>query len=414
MKAEVITIGDELLIGQVVDTNSAWIGKELNKVGMELFRITSVRDDEEDMLHILHEADQRSDIILITGGIGPTKDDKTKHVLCKYFGMKLRFDQSSYNNVERIFHARGRKVNELSRTQAMVLDGATIIQNKKGTAPISWIRKGNKVFVSMPGVPTEMKWAMSEEIIPRLEQLFQSKDVILHKTLLVKDFTESGLAEFIAEWEERLPKELSLAYLPTSGLVRLRLTYRGNLNKKIGLTLLEDESLKLKQLLGNALFDDEDLPIGAYIGKILKQKKLTFATAESCTGGYIAHQTTAISGSSAYFKGGIIAYSNEVKENLLCVKSETLLNFGAVSRQVAEEMVLGVKELLKVDAAVAVTGIAGPDGGTKEKPVGTVWIASYCSGKLISRMYCYGNDREQNIIRTANDALLLLAQMIEN
>lgn len=414
MKAEVITIGDELLIGQVVDTNSAWIGRELNKAGLELFRITSVGDDKEDMLRILHEAGERSDIILITGGIGPTKDDKTKQVLSEFFGMKLRFDQDSYNNVEQIFRKRGREVNELSRTQAMVLDGATIIQNKKGTAPVSWIEKENKVFVSMPGVPIEMKWAMSEEVIPRLQQRFQPDDVILHRTFLVKDFTESGLAEFIAGWENALDKKLSLAYLPSPGIVRLRLTYRGRGEKDAGFTLLEGETLKLKQLLGNALFEDEDLPIGAYIGKLLKQKKLTFATAESCTGGYIAHQTTAISGSSAYFKGGIIAYSNEVKENLLCVKSETLLNFGAVSRQVAEEMVLGVKELLKADAAVAVTGIAGPDGGTEEKPVGTVWIASYCSGKLVSRMYCYGNDREQNIIRTANDALLLLAQMIEN
>lgn len=414
MKAEVITIGDELLIGQVVDTNSAWIGRELNKAGLELFRITSVGDDKEDMLRILHEAGERSDIILITGGIGPTKDDKTKQVLSEFFGMKLRFDQDSYNNVEQIFRKRGREVNELSRTQAMVLDGATIIQNKKGTAPVSWIEKENKVFVSMPGVPIEMKWAMSEEVIPRLQQRFQPDDVILHRTFLVKDFTESGLAEFIAGWENALDKKLSLAYLPSPGIVRLRLTYRGRGEKDAGFTLLEGETLKLKQLLGNALFEDEDLPIGAYIGKLLKQKKLTFATAESCTGGYIAHQTTAISGSSAYFKGGIIAYSNEVKENLLCVKSETLLNFGAVSRQVAEEMVLGVKELLKADAAVAVTGIAGPDGGTEEKPVGTVWIASYCSGKLVSSMYCYGNDREQNIIRTANDALLLLAQMIEN
>ncbi|MGL4331699.1 MAG: CinA family nicotinamide mononucleotide deamidase-related protein, partial [Bacteroidales bacterium] len=334
MKAEVITIGDELLIGQVIDTNSAWIGKELNKTGIELFRITSVGDDKEDMLRILHEAGERSDIILITGGIGPTKDDKTKQVLSDFFGMQLRFDQDSYNNVERIFHARGREVNELSRTQAMVLDGATIIQNKKGTAPVSWIEKDNKVFVSMPGVPTEMKWVMSEEIIPRLQQRFQPDDVILHRTFLIKDFTESGLAEFIAGWENALDKKLSLAYLPSPGIVRLRLTYRGKGNKDTGIALLEGEALKLKQLLSNALFEDEDLPIGAYIGKILKQKKLTFATAESCTGGYIAHQTTAISGSSAYFKGGIIAYSNEVKENLLCVKSETLLNFGAVSRQV--------------------------------------------------------------------------------
>ncbi|MGL5319144.1 MAG: CinA family nicotinamide mononucleotide deamidase-related protein [Bacteroidales bacterium] len=414
MRTEVITIGDELLIGQVIDTNSAWIGKELNKIGLELFRITSVGDDPEDMLRILQEASGRSDVILITGGIGPTKDDRTKQVLADFFGMGLRFDNETYNNVERIFRMRGREVNTLSRSQANVLDQATIIQNQKGTAPISWIDKNNQVFVSMPGVPIEMKWAMTEEIIPRLLKKFQPEEYIIHRTFLVKDYTESGLAEHISEWEDNLPLQLKLAYLPSPGIIRLRLTCRDRGDKSYGEALLRDEALKLKQLLKEALFEEDDLPIGAFIGKLLKQKKLTFATAESCTGGYIAHQITAISGSSTYFKGGIIAYSNEVKENLLCVKSETLLNFGAVSRQVAEEMVLGVKELLKVDAAVAVTGIAGPDGGTEEKPVGTVWIASYCCGKLISRMYRYGNDREQNIIRTANDALLLLAQMIEN
>lgn len=414
MKAEVITIGDELLIGQVIDTNSAWIGRELNKIGIELYRITSVADQEEDMLRILHEAGTRSDLILITGGIGPTKDDKTKHVMSEFFHLPLRFDQKSYDNVERIFKARGREVNKLSRTQAMVLDGATIIQNLKGTAPISWIEHKNRIYVSMPGVPVEMKWAMTEEIIPRILQKFETDNVIIHRTYLVKDYTESGLAEHLSEWEDNLHPDISLAYLPSPGIIRLRMTIRYNNNKDDAEAILDQEEVRLKELLKEALFEDNDLPIGAFIGKLLKQKKLTFATAESCTGGYIAHQTTAISGSSAYFKGAVIAYSNEVKENLLRVKSETLLNFGAVSRQVAEEMVLGVKELLKVDAAVAVTGIAGPDGGTEEKPVGTVWIASYCCGKLISRMYRYGNDREQNIIRTTNDALLLLAQLIEN
>lgn len=413
MKAEVITIGDELLIGQVTDTNSAWIGRELNKIGIELYRITSVADQKDDMLRILDEAGKRSDLILITGGIGPTKDDKTKSVMSEFFNLPLRFDQTSYENVERIFKARGREVNELSRSQAMVLDGATIIQNQKGTAPVSWIEQNNTIYVSMPGVPVEMKWVMTEEIIPRIQKHFNTTSIIRHRTFLIKDYTESGLAEYLEEWENKLPKEIALAYLPSPGIIRLRMTIRNN-NAENAIKLLDIQSHKLKQLLKDALFEDEDLPIGAFIGKLLKQKKLTFATAESCTGGYIAHQTTAISGSSAYFKGGIIAYSNEVKENLLHVKSETLLNFGAVSRQVAEEMVLGVKELLKVDAAVAVTGIAGPDGGTEEKPVGTVWIASYCCGELISRMYRYGNDREQNIIRTTNDALLLLAQMIEN
>lgn len=414
MKVEVITIGDELLIGQVIDTNSAWIGKELNSLGLELYRITSVQDDRDDILRVLNEAYMRSDLILLTGGIGPTKDDITKQTLCEFFQTELVFDEGAYKNVERIFSARGREVNRLSATQAWVLKGAEIIQNQKGTAPITWIQKENKVFVSMPGVPVEMKWAMKEEIIPRIRRYFSLNEVILHRTCLVKDYTESALAEYLEEWEQSLPSNVKLAYLPSPGVIRLRLTLRDHGDPELYSQVLTEQVQRLKALLGNALYEASDIPIGAYIGNLLKQKKLTFAAAESCTGGYISHQITAISGSSAYFKGGIIAYSNEVKENLLHVKSETLLNFGAVSREVAEQMVLGVKELLQVDAAVAVTGIAGPEGGTLEKPVGTVWIAAAFRDQLISRLYRYGNDREQNIIRTTNDALFLIAQLIEN
>ncbi|MGL4779786.1 MAG: competence/damage-inducible protein A [Bacteroidales bacterium] len=414
MKVEVITIGDELLIGQVVDTNSAWIGKELNSIGLELYRITSVQDDKEDILRVLNEAYMRSDLILLTGGIGPTKDDITKQTLCEFFQTELIFDEEAYKNVERIFSARGREVNRLSATQAWVLKGAEIIQNQKGTAPVTWIQKNDKVFVSMPGVPVEMKWAMTEAVIPRIKNHFSLDEIILHRTCLVKDYTESALAEYLEEWELALPSNIKLAYLPSPGVIRLRLTLRDHGDEVFFADMLAQQVDQLKKLLGNALYEVSDTPIGVYIGNLLKQKKLTFAAAESCTGGYISHQITAVSGSSAYFKGGIIAYSNEVKENLLHVKSETLLNFGAVSREVAEQMVLGVKELLQVDAAVAVTGIAGPEGGTLEKPVGTVWIAAAFRDQLISRLYRYGNDREQNIIRTTNDALFLIAQLIEN
>ncbi|MGL5637155.1 MAG: competence/damage-inducible protein A [Bacteroidales bacterium] len=414
MKVEVITIGDELLIGQVVDTNSAWIGKELNNIGLELYRITSVQDDREDILRVLNEAYMRSDLILLTGGIGPTKDDITKQTLCEFFQTELIFDEEAYKNVERLFSARGREVNRLSATQAWVLKGAEIIQNQKGTAPITWIQKKDKVFVSMPGVPVEMKWAMTEAIIPRIKKHFSVDEIILHRTCLVKDYTESALAEYLEEWELSLPANIKLAYLPSPGVIRLRLTLRDHGDEAYSSEMLAQQVDQLKSLLGSALYEVSDTPIGVYIGNLLKQKKLTFAAAESCTGGYISHQITAVSGSSAYFKGGIIAYSNEVKENLLHVKSETLLNFGAVSREVAEQMVLGVKELLQVDAAVAVTGIAGPEGGTQEKPVGTVWIAAAFRDQLISRVYRFSGDREQNIIRTTNDALFLIAQLIEN
>ncbi|MGL5730146.1 MAG: competence/damage-inducible protein A [Bacteroidales bacterium] len=414
MKVEVITIGDELLIGQVVDTNSAWIGKELNNIGLELYRITSVQDNREDILRVLNEAYMRSDLILLTGGIGPTKDDITKQTLCEFFQTELIFDEEAYKNVERLFSARGREVNRLSATQAWVLKGAEIIQNQKGTAPITWIQKKDKVFVSMPGVPVEMKWAMTEAIIPRIKKHFSVDEIILHRTCLVKDYTESALAEYLEEWELSLPANIKLAYLPSPGVIRLRLTLRDHGDEAYSSEMLAQQVDQLKSLLGSALYEVSDTPIGVYIGNLLKQKKLTFAAAESCTGGYISHQITAVSGSSAYFKGGIIAYSNEVKENLLHVKSETLLNFGAVSREVAEQMVLGVKELLQVDAAVAVTGIAGPEGGTQEKPVGTVWIAAAFRDQLISRVYRFSGDREQNIIRTTNDALFLIAQLIEN
>ncbi|MGL4805057.1 MAG: CinA family nicotinamide mononucleotide deamidase-related protein, partial [Bacteroidales bacterium] len=376
--------------------------------------ITSVQDDKEDILRVLNEAYMRSDLILLTGGIGPTKDDITKQTLCEFFQTELIFDEEAYKNIERIFSARGREVNRLSATQAWVLKGAEIIQNQKGTAPVTWIQKNDKVFVSMPGVPVEMKWAMTEAVIPRIKNHFSLDEIILHRTCLVKDYTESALAEYLEEWELALPSNIKLAYLPSPGVIRLRLTLRDHGDEVFFLDMLAQQVDQLKMLLGNALYEVSDTPIGVYIGNLLKQKKLTFAAADSCTGGYISHQITAVSGSSAYFKGGIIAYSNEVKENLLHVKSETLLNFGAVSREVAEQMVLGVKELLQVDAAVAVTGIAGPEGGTLEKPVGTVWIAAAFRDQLISRLYRYGNDREQNIIRTTNDALFLIAQLIEN
>ncbi|MGL5771297.1 MAG: molybdopterin-binding protein, partial [Bacteroidales bacterium] len=300
MKVEVITIGDELLIGQVVDTNSAWIGKELNNIGLELYRITSVQDDREDILRILNEAYTRSDLILLTGGIGPTKDDITKQTLCEFFQTELIFDEEAYKNVERLFSARGREVNRLSATQAWVLKGAEIIQNQKGTAPITWIQKKDKVFVSMPGVPVEMKWAMTEAIIPRIKKHFSVDEIILHRTCLVKDYTESALAEYLEEWELSLPANIKLAYLPSPGVIRLRLTLRDHGDEAYSSEMLAQQVDQLKSLLGSALYEVSDTPIGVYIGNLLKQKKLTFAAAESCTGGYISHQITAVSGSSAY------------------------------------------------------------------------------------------------------------------
>lgn len=411
VKVEIITIGDEILIGQIVDTNSAWMATELNTAGFELAQITSVHDDANHIVEALEMALKRADVVLFTGGIGPTNDDITKQTLCSYFDTKLVFNDAVYQNIERLFANRPNyKMNELTKAQAMVPEKCTVIQNEVGTAPVTWFDKAGKVVVSMPGVPYEMKRAMSVEIIPRLQKQFETP-VIIHKTVQVYGYTESVLALKIAEWESNLPEYTHLAYLPNSGVVKLRLS--GFLENVLALEFVMNQQMDLlSQLLGNAIVAAEDIPIEQLLGNLLMAGGKTVSTAESCTGGNIAHVFTSLPGSSAFFKGSVVAYANEVKENVLQVNSADIEIFGAVSQQVVEQMAVGVRKLLKTDVAIATSGIAGPTGGSDEKPVGTTWIAVCSDEQVLSREFRFGKLREQNILRATQAALLLLKEIV--
>lgn len=411
IKVEIITIGDEILIGQIVDTNSAWMATELNKSGFELAQITSVHDEANHIVESLNSALTRADVILFTGGIGPTNDDITKQTLAKFFETELIYNESVIRNIEQLFSTRPNFViNELTRAQAMVPEKCIVIQNLVGTAPITWFEKYGKVIVSMPGVPYEMKNAMSTEIIPRLQQHFETPS-ILHKTVQVYGYGESALAMKIAVWENELPQNISLAYLPNYGVVKLRLS--GTSDNMLVLEFSMNQQIdKLSQILGSAIVAYEDISIEELMGELLKSKKMLVSTAESCTGGNIAHQFTMIPGSSEFYKGSVVAYSNDIKTSILQVSAEDIEKYGAVSQTVVEQMAEGIRKLLKADVAIATSGIAGPTGGTAEKPVGTIWIAVSSDEKTISREFHFGSLREQNILRASQAALLMLKEIL--
>ena len=410
MFAELITIGDELLIGQVVDTNSAWMGRELNNIGIEVLRIVSVRDREEEILEAIDNAMKRANIVLVTGGLGPTKDDITKQTLCKYFNTELIFSEEVFENVKRVLAGKI-PMNKLNKGQAMVPKNCTVINNPVGSASVSWFERDGKVLVSMPGVPQEMTTVMAESVLPKLHERFQT-DVIMHQTFLVQHYPESVLAEKLEAWEVALPDCIKLAYLPKLGIIRMRLTGRGHDRKEVE-TLLNREKAKLETILGEDIFSEEDTPLEVIIGELLKKRKLTVSTAESCTGGSIAERLTSIAGSSEYFKGSIVAYSNEVKKDLLHVSSETLEKYGAVSEETVIEMVKGAMKALKTDCAVATSGIAGPGGGTPEKPVGTVWIAAGYKNEIRTYKQETNRGRAMNIERAGNNALLMLRDLLK-
>lgn len=411
MNVEIIVIGDELLIGQVTDTNSGWIARELNHIGWEVTEITTVRDRSREITDALNSSFGRVDVVLMTGGLGPTKDDITKQTLCDYFGGKLIFDESVFANVEAIFRRRKLTMNDSTRNQAYVPNVCTVIQNSVGTAPVMWFERNGKVLVSMPGVPTEMKTVMKEAVISRLREYFQDHSSILHRTCLVKDFTESRLSETLSDFEAQLPACIKLAYLPTPGVIRLRLTARGDEESYLQ-KIIDDEFFKLRTILGSHLFCGSDTTLAGALGSILTERGETLATAESCTGGNIAHEITRVAGSSVYFKGSVVAYSNEVKARVLNVSSETLSGFGAVSRETVLQMVSGVQRLLSSDCAIATSGIAGPGGGSVEKPVGTVWIAVRYGERSEAECFCFEGDREQVIARATQSALLMLIQLM--
>lgn len=408
---EIITIGDEILIGQIVDTNSAWMAVELNKAGFVVKQISSVGDSRQHILNSIDEAFSRADIVLMTGGIGPTKDDITKHVLCEYFNTRLIFSEEEYGHIEAMFAVRGRKVNELTKAQAMVPEMARVFRNKLGTAPVTWFEKDDKVLVSMPGVPYEMMGSMTSDIIPALKSKYETKEV-KHKTFLVKGFPESELAMKIASWEDSLGSDLKLAYLPNFGLVKLRLS-GVHANADWLNALIENRSKELREILGSAIIAEEDLPLEKLAGMRLHEMGVSLATAESCTGGLIGHTISSVPGSSGYYKGTIVAYANEVKVSVLGVDPELIESCGAVSKEVAEMMSQSVLGLTGADYAISSTGIAGPDGGTPEKPVGTVWISVSSRAYTRSECFHFKLNRKLNVERSVQNALLMLLEMLE-
>lgn len=410
MQAEIITIGDEILIGQIVDTNSAWIAQQLNAIGIRVKQISSVSDDREHILKALKEAHERANIILITGGLGPTKDDITKKTLAEYFGIKLVENKDALANVEAIFRRlRGTTFTELlevNRLQAMVPENCEVILNRNGTAPGMWFNYDDTIYMSMPGVPHEMMYMMEDSVIPKLKATFKLPHII-HHTIVTAGEGESYLAQKIADIEDSLPPYIKLAYLPKLGQVRLRLSAYGD-NEDFLKEKIEDFAARITERVENAVVAQEDIPIEKAILNFMGERELTLSTAESCTGGYISHLITQHPGSSKVFFGGAVSYSYELKESILGVKNETLWQHGAVSEETVTEMVQGALLNFKSDYAIAVTGIAGPEGGTPEKPVGTVWIGVANSEKTVTKKFSFGNKRIQNIERTAIAALNML------
>ncbi len=412
MKAEIISIGDELLIGQTVNTNAAWMGEQLNLYGIDVVQASAVPDTRQRITEALRQAETRANVILITGGLGPTKDDLTKYTLVEYFNTRLVRNEEVLQRIEAFFAARKRPLLEVNRQQADLPENCRILPNRVGTASGMWFEKDGCIYVSMPGVPYEMKYLMEHSVLPLLKARVRSQ-VIVHRTILTQGIGESFLAELIRDWENRLRADgLSLAYLPSPGIVKLRITARGE-EESVLIAQTEKYLTELQTLIPEYIFGREKDTLEKRVGEALVQHGATLSTAESCTGGYIAHRITSVPGSADYFEGSVVSYSNAVKMRELGVKAETLAAQGAVSRETVEEMVRGVREKFGTTYAVAVSGIAGPTGGTEEKPVGTVWIAVASADRIVSRKFLFEQDRERNIIRTAQSALHLLLKFIE-
>jgi len=406
MEADLITIGDEILIGQIIDTNSAWMAKKLNDEGINVREITSISDQPAHIIATLNESGKKASIVLVTGGLGPTKDDRTKTAMCDFFKTRLVENKEVLEHIIELLSPRGIVINALNREQALVPETATVLLNKLGTAPGLLFNHEGTIFVFMPGVPFEMKYVMENEVLPRLKKLFNTTTII-HRTVLTQGLPESMLAERIADWENSLPDCISLAYLPSPQSMRLRLSARGEDHTYLS-QLLEEKISDLSKIIPDNIFGFEEDSMAGNIGKILKEKGLTVATAESCTGGNIAHFFTLNPGSSEYFKGGVVTYSNELKTKLLGVDPEIIAAKGAVSQEVVEAMAVNARQLMDTDYAIATSGIAGPDGGIPGKPVGTVWIAVASADFVISKVYNFGDHRERNIIRASQSALNML------
>ncbi|MCJ0743372.1 competence/damage-inducible protein A [Pedobacter montanisoli] len=411
MTAEIITIGDEILIGQIVDTNSAWMAAQLNKVGIAVKQITSISDEAKHIAQALDEAQSRADIILITGGLGPTKDDVTKFTLAQYFNMKLIRHEATLKHVEDFFAKLNRPMLEVNCKQADVPDGCTVVFNKYGTAPAMWFENNDKIIISMPGVPFEMMHIMEEEVIPKLLDRFNMQSIV-HKVILTAGLGESFLAEQISDIEESLPDYIKLAYLPKLAQVRLRLSAYGYQKEALEKEVEHFANLIVERVKPYVVAT-EDITLEKAILNLMEQHGLTLSTAESCTGGYIAHLITQHPGSSAVYAGGGVTYSNALKQSVLGVNEQTLANYGAVSEQTVSEMAGGAVKHFNTDYAIAVSGIAGPDGGTPDKPVGTVWIAVANKNQVKAKHYLFSNKRQQNIERAATAALTLLFMFLK-
>jgi len=412
MKAEIISIGDEILIGQVVNTNAAWMGEELTRIGVEVLRNTVVADRREDILNSLTESGTRAQLVIITGGIGPTKDDITKSTLAEYFGSRLVQSEEALERIKKLLRGRV-KMNELNIAQAMLPENCRAIPNNNGTASGMWFEKEGTQYISLPGVPYEMKAMMTDYILPALKEEFDLP-AIVHKTLLLQGVAESHLATLLEEYETTLPPEVKMAYLPSPGRIRLRLTAHGKKRKDVEAIIDREMERLIPCIPQGHIYGYGEEQLEKLIGQLLKEKDKTLALAESCTGGSIAQLITSVPGSSVYFKGSVVAYANEIKKEILGVDPASVEKFGAVSREVVEQMAEGVRKRFGADYSIATSGIAGPDGGTPEKPVGTTWIAVSSGETTESEVYLLGDHRGRNITKATLTGLNMLRNLVIN
>ena len=412
MKCEIIVIGDELLIGQVTDTNSGYIARRLNPVGVEIMRTTAIRDREEEIVVAVEESMNRAEAVIVTGGLGPTNDDITKTTLCKIFGGKMVFSQATQDSNDALFAKHGKEMNSLTRSQAMVPDCCKVLPNVVGTAPGMIFKREGKMLISLPGVPYEMQKLIDDSILPMFERC-ATNDQIFHSTRVVTGFTESKLAIYLTDYEASLPESIKLAYLPKPNVIRLRLTARGRDSEALYCDMYE-ATRKLDELLKTNIISYDDATLEEILLKELQERKYTISTAESCTGGGLASKITSISGASANFIGSVVAYDNSIKTNILGVSEEAIKENGVVSTQVVEQMAKGVAEKMNTDCAIATSGIAEPTGGSKQKPVGTIAIGLYCKGQIHSLLVTIpAASRARNVERFIDLALFNMIKLIK-
>jgi nicotinamide-nucleotide amidase len=410
MKAEILTIGDELLIGQTVDTNSAWIGAELSLAGFDIHKKTTVHDNRNDILEALSETCGKSDVVVITGGLGPTSDDITKPALCEFFNTRLVMDNKVLLMIESMMKRRNVPMNDNNRKQAEVPESCKVLTNDAGTAPGMWFEKDGTIFVSLPGVPAEMKYIMNIHVMPELKKRFTSQTII-HRNIMTYGAPEARLAELLSEFEDELPSAVKIAYLPSYGIIKLRLTGTGN-TEGIVKELVDNQVNKLYKVIPELIYGENEESLAMVIGKLLREKKKTLCTAESCTGGNISHMITSVPGSSDYYTGSVIAYDNRIKIQILSVDEKIIEEEGAVSEAAVRSLAEGARKLMKTDYSVATSGIAGPSGGTEDKPVGTLWIAVASGSGTVAEKHIFGTDRIANITRFSLVALNLLRKQI--